>query len=68
VEEWSSEGTPSGESNSLGVRDGFNSVTMIDGATLKKADRKVYSAVALSMKTSNKDLYIASTGSFYANN
>jgi len=40
---------------------------MIDGASLKKADRKVYSAVVLSIKTSIKDLYVASTGCFYVN-
>jgi len=40
---------------------------MIDGTTLKKAERKVYSAVVLSIKTSIKDLYMASTGCFYVN-
>jgi hypothetical protein len=53
-----------GENDAVGECDRFVSAVIIDGVGLKNVDKKVYSAVVLSMKTRNRDLNRASTGSF----
>lgn len=45
----------------------FISLDINEGETLKNADKKVYSAVVLSMKTRNSERNAASTGSFWGN-